>query len=163
TPWRSGSSGGSFKNRAPPPPASTTGRPPSSGLIPFLFASFRFSITIPREYRCRAGGRRSSAWRAAIMGLMQRLFQLRFRSRMKHFAGMAGPTPSYPLGTSWDFRKGQPWDVCAAYEKEYGGVTLIWEGGTPVVVLSDAELIREVLITKHQDYWKDAPGPAFRP
>jgi cytochrome P450 len=82
---------------------------------------------------------------------------------MKNFDGMPGPTPSYPFGTSWDFSKGQPWDVCAGYEKKYGGVTLIWEGGTPVVVLNDAELIREVLITKQEDYWKDAPGPAFRP
>jgi cytochrome P450 len=82
---------------------------------------------------------------------------------MKHFDGMPGPTPTYPFGTSWDFSKGQPWDVCAGYEKKYGGVTLIWEGGTPVVVLNDAELIREVLITKQEDYWKDAPGPAFRP
>jgi cytochrome P450 len=94
---------------------------------------------------------------------MQGLFRRRFGSRMKHFDGMPGPTPSYPFGTSWDFRKGTPWDVCAGYEKKYGGVTLIWEAGTPVVVLNDAELIREVLITKHEDYWKDAPGPAFRP
>jgi cytochrome P450 len=82
---------------------------------------------------------------------------------MKHFEGMPGPTPTYPFGTSRDFVHEKPWDVCAGYEKKYGGVTLIWEGGTPVVVLNDPQLIREVLITKHEDYWKDAPGPAFRP
>jgi len=97
------------------------------------------------------------------MGLMQSLFQARFGSRMRQFAGIPGPTPTYPFGTARDFAGGQPWDVCANYEKQYGGVTLIWEGGTPVLVLNDAELIREVLITKHEDYWKDAPGPAFRP
>jgi cytochrome P450 len=82
---------------------------------------------------------------------------------MKHFEGMPGPTPTFPFGTSWDFAKGTPWDVCAGYERKYGGVTLIWEGGTPVVVLNDADLIREALVTKWEDYWKDAPGPAFRP
>jgi cytochrome P450 len=82
---------------------------------------------------------------------------------MRQFAGIPGPTPRYPFGTARDFVWGTPWDVCAAYEKQYGGVTLIWESGKPVLVLNDAELIREVLITKHQDYWKDAPGPAFRP
>ena len=97
------------------------------------------------------------------MGLMQSLFRARFGSRMKPFEGMPGPTPKYPFGTAWDFAKGQAWDVCADYEKKYGGVTLIWEGGKPVVVLNDPDLIREVLITKQQDYWKDAPGPAFRP
>jgi len=97
------------------------------------------------------------------MGLLQSLFCLRFGSRMKPFEGMPGPTPKYPFGTAWDFAQGNAWDVCANYEKKYGGVTLIWEGGKPVVVLNDPELIREVLINKYQDYWKDAPGPAFRP
>src|SRR5262245_63040706 len=97
------------------------------------------------------------------MGLMERLFRLRFGSRMKHFGGMPGPTPTYPFGTSWDFSKGNAWDVCAAYEKKYGGVTLIWEAGKPVVVLNDAELIREVLATKPRTYGRDAPGPPFGP
>jgi cytochrome P450 len=76
---------------------------------------------------------------------------------------MPGPMPSYPLGTLLDFKGAQPWDVCAAYEKKYGGVTLIWETGKPVVVVSDAELIRDVLITNEQDYYKDDPTLAFRP
>jgi cytochrome P450 len=36
-------------------------------------------------------------------------------------------------------------------------------GGTPAVVLNDPELIREVLATKHEDYYKDNPVKAFRP
>jgi cytochrome P450 len=63
----------------------------------------------------------------------------------------------------FDFKNGNPWDVCAGYEKTYGGVTLIWELGQPVVVISDAELIRDVLITNEKDYWKDDPAEAFRP
>jgi cytochrome P450 len=36
-------------------------------------------------------------------------------------------------------------------------------GGTPAVVLNDPDLIREVLVTKHEDYYKDNPVKAFRP
>src|SRR5262245_7475139 len=97
------------------------------------------------------------------MGLLESLFRARFGSRMKQFEGIPGPTPRYPFGTARDFLRANAWDVCADYEKNYGGITLIWEGGRPVLVLNDPELIREVLITKHADYWKDAPGPAFRP
>jgi cytochrome P450 len=97
------------------------------------------------------------------MGFLESLFRARFGARMKPFEGIPGPTPRYPFGTARDFLGGNAWDVCAGYERKYGGLTLIWEGGTPVLVLNDAELIREVLITKPEDYWKDAPGPAFRP
>jgi cytochrome P450 len=95
---------------------------------------------------------------------MNSLFRLFHGSRMKQFDGMPGPTPSFPLGTLPGFFHGrQPWDVCANYERTYGGVTLIWEGSQPVVVVNDGELIRDVLITKRDDYWKDAPSSAFRP
>jgi cytochrome P450 len=97
------------------------------------------------------------------MALSESLFRARFGARMKPFDGIPGPTPRFPFGTARDFLGANPWDVCAGYEKKYGGLTLIWEGGKPVLVLNDAELIREVLITKPQDYWKDAPSPAFRP
>jgi cytochrome P450 len=97
------------------------------------------------------------------MGLMQSAFQVRYGSRMKPFEGIPGPTPSFPLGTMTDFTAGKPWDVCAGYEKKYGGVTLIWEFGKPVIVVNDAELIRDVLITNEKDYWKDDPTEAFRP
>jgi cytochrome P450 len=86
-----------------------------------------------------------------------------FHSRIKQFEGIPGPTPVFPLGTLLEFRAKNPWDVCAEYEKIYGGVTLIWEFAKPILVLNEPELIREVLITKAQDYWKDDPTEAFRP
>jgi cytochrome P450 len=97
------------------------------------------------------------------MGLGTSLFRMRFSSRMAPFAGMPGPTPAWPLGTLTDFRHGKPWDVCAGYEKTYGPLTLIWEGGQPVVVVNDGALIRDVLVTNEKDYWKDDPAEAFRP
>ncbi|HEY7428105.1 MAG TPA: cytochrome P450 [Gemmataceae bacterium] len=95
--------------------------------------------------------------------LLARLFRLCFGSRIARFDGIPGPTPLFPFGTLLDFWRAQPWDVCAGYEKKYGGITLIWTGGTPVVVLNDPELIREVLVTKHEDYYKDNPVKAFKP
>jgi cytochrome P450 len=77
--------------------------------------------------------------------------------------GIPGPTPLFPFGTLLDFWGAQPWDVCAGYEKKYGGITLAWMGCTPAVVLNDPELIREVLVTRHEDYYKDNPAKAFRP
>src|SRR5262245_52761415 len=95
--------------------------------------------------------------------LLEGAFRMRYGSRMRQFEGMPGPTPSFPMGTFSDSLGGKPWDVCAAYERKYGTVTLIWELGQPVVVISDAELIRDVLVTNEQDYWKDDPTKAFRP
>lgn len=98
-----------------------------------------------------------------MRGPFQSLFRMRFGSRMKQFEGIPGPTPTYPFGTLLDFRGSQAWDVCAGYEKKYGGMTLAWFGGQPTVVLNDPDLIREVLITKFDDYYKDYPIRALRP
>jgi cytochrome P450 len=95
--------------------------------------------------------------------LLERLFRSCFASRIKHFDGIPGPIPIFPFGTLLSFSRAQPWDVCTDYEKQYGGITLIWMGITPVVVLNDPELIREVLVTKHEDYYKDNPAKAFKP
>jgi cytochrome P450 len=82
---------------------------------------------------------------------------------MKPFEGIPGPTPTFPFGTLGDFWGAKPWDVCAGYEKKYGGVTLIWVGEEPALVLNDPALIREVLITNRTDYYKDNPVKAFKP
>ena len=98
-----------------------------------------------------------------MQGLFQSLFRVRFGSRMKQFEGIPGPVPSYPLGTLGDLIWKKPWDVFADYGKKYGGMTLIWLGGQPTVVLNDPKLIAEVLITKTGDYYKDYPIKALRP
>ena len=82
---------------------------------------------------------------------------------MKQFEGIPGPVPCYPLGTLWEFRRNNPWEVCADYGKTYGGMTLIWMGGRPTLVLNDPQLIGEVLITKVDDYYKDYPIKALKP
>ncbi|RKH13114.1 cytochrome P450 [Corallococcus sp. CA053C] len=76
--------------------------------------------------------------------LSRGLFNLFFGSRRKPFAALPGPQPGV-LGTAGDFLGPQPWDVCARYGREYGGVTLIWMGPSPGVVLNDPALIAEVL------------------
>ena len=91
------------------------------------------------------------------------VFKMRFGSRMKQFEGVPGPAPSYPMGTLGEFRGKNPWEVCEGYAKEYGGMTLIWVGGQPTLVLNDPGLIRDVLITRVDDYYKDYPIKALLP
>ena len=101
-------------------------------------------------------------------GRLEGLFRVCFGSRIRQFEGIPGPTPSFPFGNLQALREAelkekQPWDVFAGYEKQYGGITLFWSGSTPIVVLNDAELIREVLVTKQEHYYKDDPVTAFTP
>ena len=103
----------------------------------------------------------------ALRRRLDGLFRVCFASRIKQFKEIPGPPPS-PFDTLMTFLEaelgGEPlWDVFAGYEKVYGGITRIWAGSTPLVVLNDAELIKEVLVTKHKDYYKDDPVKAFKP
>src|SRR5262245_55417029 len=95
--------------------------------------------------------------------LLAKLFRLFHRKKMQALAGIPGPTPLFPLGTLHEFWGKVAWDVCADYQKAYGGLTLIWVAGTPALVLNDPELIREVLITRREQFYKDDPTKAFRP
>ena len=95
--------------------------------------------------------------------LLAKLFALVHGRKMRALAGIPGPTPLFPLGTLHEFWGEAPWDVCAGYEKTYGGLTLVWIGGAPMLVLNDPELIREVLVTRLGEFYKDNPSKAFRP
>ena len=77
--------------------------------------------------------------------------------------GISGPTPRFPLGTAGAFLGPWPWELCADYGRQYGGITLIWLLNRPVVVLNDPELIGEVLDTRAADFYKDAPVRALKP
>jgi cytochrome P450 len=99
---------------------------------------------------------------------LEKLFRVCFGSRLKQFEGIPGPTPKFPFGTLRAINEAElagkrAWDVFAGYEKEYGSIALFWYFSTPIVVLNDGELIREVLVDKHQDYYKDDPVTAFKP
>jgi cytochrome P450 len=91
------------------------------------------------------------------------LFRVAFRRRVRQFAGIPGPPPRFPFGTLLDFVGRQPWDVLAGYGKTYGGMSVAWAFGVPLVVLNDAELIGDVLDRRHADYYKDVPGAALAP
>ena len=98
-----------------------------------------------------------------MAGIFDSLFRMRYGSLMKKFEGIPGPTPVYPFGTIGDFAAGNPWEICADYEKKYGGMTLCWFGGEPTLILNDPNLIRDVLVTKADDYYKDYPIKALMP
>ena len=75
--------------------------------------------------------------------LSRGLFNLFFGAKRRPFASLPGPPPGL-LGTAGDFLGASPWDVCARYGREYGGVTLMWMGPNPGLVLNDPALIAEV-------------------
>ena len=98
-----------------------------------------------------------------MAGILDTLFRMRYGSLMKKFEGIPGPTPIFPIGNMSEFATRNPWEVFVDYEKQYGGMTLCWLGGEPTLVLNDPNLIRDVLITKADDYYKDYPIKALRP
>ena len=80
-----------------------------------------------------------------------------------------GRLPCFLWATLWDFLGQPPWKfkppwlTCAEYGSRYGGLTLIWIAGRPYVVLNDGALVREVLETNAQQYYKADPVPALSP
>ena len=91
------------------------------------------------------------------------VFNLMFGSRRKALGTtLRGPEPGL-LGTAGDFMSGQPWDVCARYGREYGGVTLVWLVGTPGLVLNDPDLIEQVLVSRWTEFEKGSLVEALKP
>ena len=78
---------------------------------------------------------------------------------MNTFAGIPGPPPTFPFGNALAFMGGnkKPWEVCADWGREYGGMTLVWLLGQPAIVLNDPQLIGEVLETNWQAFTKTPP------
>lgn len=86
-----------------------------------------------------------------------------FADRMRPFAKLPGPAPSFPFGNALDFVGRQPWEVTADYGRTYGGIAVTWMGWSPAVVLNDPALIGEVLVTRTADFYKKAPVGALTP
>jgi cytochrome P450 len=97
--------------------------------------------------------------------LSGRLFRRLHGRTMAAFAGIPGPTPTFPFGNALDFLKNKtrPWEVVAGYAGDHGGMLVFWIGGTPVVALSDPELVARVLGEGAKGYYKDAPKKALEP
>jgi cytochrome P450 len=88
--------------------------------------------------------------------LSRGVFNLFFGSRRKGLESLPGPQPGI-LGTAGDFLGGvRPWNVCARYGREYGGVTLVWLGPKPALVLNDPQLIEQVLDSRRMEFEKGA-------
>lgn len=93
--------------------------------------------------------------------LSRSLFNLFFGARRKPLEALPGPQPGI-LGTIGDFLGTPPWQVCARYGREYGGITLIWLGGSPGVVLNDPALIEQVLDSRRTEFEKGGIGDQIR-
>lgn len=95
--------------------------------------------------------------------MFAKLFDSLNRRARTRFAPVPGPTPTFPLGNAGDFLRPWPWEVCADYAKRFGGLSVAWIFGRPVLVLNDPELIGQVLDTRAHDFYKDAPVRALKP
>ncbi len=89
-----------------------------------------------------------------------RLFQ-----GQKAFDSMPGPPPFPLLGNVLDFigKTDRPWEVFAEYGRKHGGMCVFWTFGEPAVVLNDAALIEELLVTRREHFYKDSPCPELVP
>lgn len=86
--------------------------------------------------------------------LSRSVFNLFYGARRKALGNLPGPQPGI-LGTAGDFLTDTPpWQVCARYGREYGGVTLIWLLGKPGLVLNDPALIEQVLDSRRTEFEK---------
>ncbi|NMO14293.1 cytochrome P450 [Pyxidicoccus fallax] len=94
--------------------------------------------------------------------LSRGLFNLFFGARRKALQGLPGPQPGV-LGNVGDFLGVPPWDVCARYGREYGGVTLVWMGPSPALVLNDPSVIEEVMETRRLEFEKGNVNEQVRP
>lgn len=94
--------------------------------------------------------------------LSRGLFNLFFGARRKALEGLPGPQPGL-LGNVGDFLGTPPWDVCARYGREYGGITLVWMGPSPAIVLNDPALIEEVMETRRLEFEKGNVSDQVRP
>jgi cytochrome P450 len=95
--------------------------------------------------------------------MLARVFAFLYRNRMESLKGIPGPSPSFPAGTMGDFVGRWIWEACADYGQKYGGISLAWFTGTPVVILNDPTSIGQVLDTDAGSYYKDAPTDAVAP
>ncbi|XYI02972.1 cytochrome P450 [Sorangium sp. So ce1128] len=94
--------------------------------------------------------------------LSRGLFNLLFGKKRRALGTLPGPEPGV-LGTATDFFGPLPWDVCARYGREYGGVTLIWLGGSPALVLNDPALIEQVLDSRRTEFEKTSIIEQIKP
>lgn len=95
--------------------------------------------------------------------LPQKAFRAWVGKRMDALASLPGPTPSFPLGNAQDFLGRLPWEVCAEYAERYGGMVRVWFFGSPTLVLTEPELVWQVLEGDFDNYYKGPPRKQFLP
>jgi len=91
------------------------------------------------------------------------LFRWLYRSRFAPFANLPGPEPSWPLGNAAAFARGWPWERCAEWTRDHGGLYRIFLGSTPALVVSDPDLIGEILVDRWAEFHKESPVAALAP
>lgn len=85
------------------------------------------------------------------------------KERIRPFADVPGPEPTFPFGNAPDFAGHFPWEVCANYGQRFGRVSVFYLMSEPILLLHDAALIQQVLETDRDSYYKDNPVGALMP
>jgi len=98
-----------------------------------------------------------------MSGILGGLFRLTIPHRHRGLTDLPGPPPNFPSGNATQFLGRQPWEVCSDLGKQHGPIFVIWIFNRPFVVLNDGALVREVLDTTADAFYKADPVPAFRP
>lgn len=91
------------------------------------------------------------------------LFRWLNRAKFAPFADLPGPEPTWPLGNAAAFGRGWPWERCADWARDHGGLVRIFLGSSPALVVSDPALIGEILVERWTEFHKDAPCAALVP
>ncbi len=98
-----------------------------------------------------------------MSSMLTSLFRLTIPRSKATLAELPGPPPWFPLGNALRFLRRQPWEVCADLGKQYGPLFAIWIFSRPFVVLHDGGLVREVLDSQRDAFYKADPVRAFLP
>lgn len=96
------------------------------------------------------------------MGLGNSLFNLFHGSKVKALEGIPGPEPTWPLGNVSELSGQEKWEYFGGL-RSYGPVSVFWALGSPMIVVNDAALVKDVLIDNRDAYYKDAPREALTP
>lgn len=95
----------------------------------------------------------------------QWLFNQFNRKALAPYEGkLNGPSPSWPLGNAGLFIGKNPWEAAdrlfATYDQE---AVLVWMGSSPALLINSAQLFEQILDTRRDDFYKDAPRPQLLP
>lgn len=110
------------------------------------------ALNLARAY-CDANPVASSIVLALVLGVtLLQAYLLVIKAKYRHIAGPA----EYPIIGHVPYLMKEPWVRFAEFAAKYGPVYKLWVFNKLFVVISDPELVKQVFVTRRQNYPKDA-------